>query len=217
LSCGQVRFGPHSDHKADGRMVGRCQEEKSSSLRPRQQPGSYLYESACRRSAWPNITSSLEKPKMKWSLLSITVTSTVSPSDSDKSVESSSPPNPAPSTRILGLMPAPLGFADLPNWWSAKSGPFPEAPSAWVGCWRRWSLEPIDGCTSTDRAQQPRQWSCCRACAVIQRCPAGLSNINLVATSPKGCWRYSRAPLVGALWRRPGAEYKKTLTRREYR
>ena len=49
--------------------------------------------------AWPNITSSLEKPKTKASFLSISVTSTPSPSSSESTVASSSPPKPAPRMR----------------------------------------------------------------------------------------------------------------------
>src|SRR5438128_683093 len=46
----------------------------------------------------PNITSSFEYPKTNASFLSIRVTSTSSPSASDKRVPSSRPPKPAPRT-----------------------------------------------------------------------------------------------------------------------
>src|SRR6266566_6835444 len=48
--------------------------------------------------ARPNMTSSLEKPKMNPSLRSISTTSTASPNSVDNLVVSSRPPNPAPRT-----------------------------------------------------------------------------------------------------------------------
>src|SRR4029077_9662303 len=56
----------------------------------------------------PNITSSLEKPKTKLSVLSMSTTSTSAPNSSESRVVSSRPPNPAPSTttRMTGTLTA---------------------------------------------------------------------------------------------------------------
>ena len=53
----------------------------------------------------PNITSSFEYPKTNASLLSIRTTATSSPSASDSSVASSSPPKPAPRTTTRSTAP----------------------------------------------------------------------------------------------------------------
>src|SRR5215831_5486009 len=71
--------------------------------------------------AWPNITSSLEKPKTKASLRSISVTCTSSPSDSDSRVQSSNPPKPAPSTVIRAFIPLLLRFRALDLHFSADA------------------------------------------------------------------------------------------------
>src|SRR5881397_3436465 len=58
----------------------------------------------------PNITSSFENPNTKLSARSISVISTWSPSSSDRRVESSSPPKPAPRTSTDVVMGARIGL-----------------------------------------------------------------------------------------------------------